>query len=366
MDQDDFVLIKFTRESVDVLCQVDAGYEQFVIYENGRKVLYLELLKTLYGCLRSALLWYELYSTKLQGMGFILNPYDTCVANKEIEGKQCSIGYYVDDNIASHDSDRVLKALTDVIEKEIGTITITTGNTHHFLGMNLTFHNDGTVTIMSEYVIETLQAFPDKLRQAVASPARPDLFSVDHSSSLLPLEKSELFHIIVMKLMWVSQRCRLDINTAIAFLSTRVSQPTEQDWLKLKRVLEFLNGTVKDTLTLGAESLDHLLNFVDVSFAVHSDMRSHSGGAASFGRGVFMPMSRKQRINTGSSTEGEIVGVSDYAPNTIWLIKFLSAQGYKPKVSILYQDNESAIKLLKHGKNRVVVVLVTSTFVFST
>ena len=89
---------------------------------------------------------------------------------------------------------------------------------------------------------------------------------------------------------------------------------------------------------------------MDVSFAVHSDMRSHSGGAVSFGRGVFMPLSRKQRIKTGSSTEGEVVGVSDYAPNTIWLLKFLSAQGYKPKMSILYKDNESAIKLLKHGK----------------
>ena len=166
----------------------------------------------------------------------------------------------------------------------------------------------------------------------------------------MPIERGDLFHSIVIKLMWVSQRCRLDISTTISFLCTRVSQPTEQDWLKLKRVLEFLNGTVGDKLTLGAESLDRLLNFVDVSFAVHSDMRSHSGGAASFGRGVFMPLSRKQRINTGSSTEGEVVGVSDYAPNTIWLLKFLSAQGHNPKMSILHQDNESAIKLLKHGK----------------
>ena len=63
-----------------------------------------------------------------------------------------------------------------------------------------------------------------------------------------------------------------------------------------------------------------------------------------------MPLSKKQHLNTGSSTEGEVVGVSDYAPNTIWLLKFLSAQRYKPKMTILYQDNKSAIKLLKHSK----------------
>ena len=199
-------------------------------------------------------------------------------------------------------------------------------------------------------MIDALKDFPDKLRKAAASPARPDLFYLDHSSPRLSKHKSDLFHSLVMKLMWVSQRCRLDVATTIAFLSTRVLQPTEQDWFKLKRVLEFLNGTVQDKLTLGAESLDCLLNFVDVTFAVHSDMRSHFDGAASFGRGVFMPLSRKQHLNKGSSTEGEIVGVSDYAPNTSWLLKFLLAQGYKPKMTILYQDNESAIKLLKHGK----------------
>ena len=63
------------------------------------------------------------------------------------------------------------------------------------------------------------------------------------------------------------------------------SKATEQDWMKLKRALDFLNGTVYDVLTLGAESLEELLNFVDVSFATHFDMRSHAGGGASFGRG---------------------------------------------------------------------------------
>ena len=93
-----------------------------------------------------------------------------------------------------------------------------------------------------------------------------------------------------------------------------------------------------------------MFNFVEVSFAVHADIRSHTGCGASFGRGVFLPMSRKQRINTGSSTEGEVVGVADYAPNTIWLLKFLEAQGCKPNLCVLFQYNEAAIKMLKKGK----------------
>jgi hypothetical protein len=350
-DQDDYVLLKFTGESVDVLCKVDKGYEAFVTIENGKRVLYLELLKALSGCLKSALLWYELYSTKLKGMGYVLNPYDTCVANKDINGKQCTIGFYVDDNIATHVEDAVLTDLIGVVEEEIGAIKVSRGNKHTFLGMDITFNDDGTVTVdMKNYVTETIRDFPDKIRKKAASPAKVELHWIDSRSKLLNKERREKFHSVVMKLMFVCQRCRLDITTAISFLCTRVSQPTEQDWIKLMRVLEFLNGTVEDCLTLGADSLEELLSFVDVSFAVHPDMKSHTGGGASFGRGIIMSQSKKQKINTASSTESEVVGVSDYLPNTIWLMKFLGAQGYEMKRSTLYQDNESAIKLITNGK----------------
>ena len=54
------------------------------------------------GCVKSALLWYELYTNTLKDIGFELNPYDLCVANKDINGKQCTIVWHVDDNKISH------------------------------------------------------------------------------------------------------------------------------------------------------------------------------------------------------------------------------------------------------------------------
>ena len=83
----------------------------------------------------------------------------------------------------------------------------------------------------------------------------------------------------------------------MAFLCTRVSTPTHQDWAKLN---EFLNGTLEVVLTLGVESLEELLNFVDVSNAVYPNMRSHTGGGVTFGR----------RMNTTSTTELKVVGGS--------------------------------------------------------
>jgi hypothetical protein len=51
----DFALLRMEGGSVDILCDVCEDYRQFVTYENGKKVLYLELLKALYGCVQSAL-----------------------------------------------------------------------------------------------------------------------------------------------------------------------------------------------------------------------------------------------------------------------------------------------------------------------
>jgi hypothetical protein len=87
----DYVLIRFEGESVDVLCNMNPLHKPFVVFEHGKKVLYARLDKGIYGCVKSAMLWYNLFSSSLQEMGFIINPYDKCVANCEVNGKQCTI-----------------------------------------------------------------------------------------------------------------------------------------------------------------------------------------------------------------------------------------------------------------------------------
>jgi hypothetical protein len=72
------------------------------------------------------------------------------------------------------------------------------------------------------------------------------------------------------------------IQLAIACLYTRVSCSTEQDWSKLKRVLEYLNGTLDQFRVIGADDIFKLKTWVDASYAVHRDMKSHTGGEQVF------------------------------------------------------------------------------------
>ena len=113
----DFILIKFTGHSVDILYNTNPAYEEQVVEEHDKRVLYLRLRKALYGCVMSALLWYELFAGTLRGIGFTINPYEPCIANKTINGKQCTITWYVDDVKVSHAEEAAVKDIMGKISR---------------------------------------------------------------------------------------------------------------------------------------------------------------------------------------------------------------------------------------------------------
>ena len=90
--------------------------------------------------------------------------------------------------------------------------------------------------------------------------------------------------------------------------------------------------------------------WVDASFATHHDMKSHTGGLMTLGKGAVYATSRRQKINTRSSTEAELVGMNDVLSQILWTRYFMEAQGYQCKITPIYQDNMSTILLAKNGR----------------
>ena len=80
-------------------------------------------------------------------------------------------------------------------------------------------------------------------------------------------------------------------------------------------------------------------------------MRVHSGGVLSIGTGFPISYSTKQKLNTRSSTESEIVEVNNFMLSIIWTRNFLNAQDYDVTENIIFQDNKSTIILEKNGKS---------------
>jgi hypothetical protein len=203
---------------------------------------------------------------------------------------------------------------------------------------------------MRKYIKAMIDDFPIDLGTNTApTPAAENLFEVGQSASLNKKRAEEL-HTFVAKGLFACKRARPDIHTATTFLCTRVKQPSENDWTKLLRLMEYLNGTKDEVLFLSADDLHVIKWYVDASFAVHEDFKSHTGGAMTFGRGVPISISRKQKLNTRSSTEAELVAVDDVSNLILWTKLFLDEQGYRVSRNLLHQDNKSAILLEKNGK----------------
>ena len=77
-------------------------------------------------------------------------------------------------------------------------------------------------------------------------------------------------------------------------------------------MIKYLNGTKKKYLTLSADYFKVTKWYVDASFVVHPDFNSHSGEIMTMGQVATYSVSRKQKVDTRSSTEAELVAV-DYA-----------------------------------------------------
>ena len=115
--------------------------------------------------------------------------------------------------------------------------------------------------------------------------------------------------------------------------------------------MKFLKKTREDVLTLSANNANVVKWHADASFAVHQDMKSHTGITMSMGEGVMYSSSRKQKMNSRSSTEAELIAADDAITHIMWTKLFLEAQGYPTKNTILKQDNTSTMQLEKNGKS---------------
>ena len=89
---------------------------------------------------------------------------------------------------------------------------------------------------------------------------------------------------------------------------------------------------------------------MDGSYGVYWDSKGHTGAMMSMGRGAIVNVSRKHKLNVGSSTESELVSIADVLGVMMWCKYFMEAQGYTIDNNLLYQDNKSTILLAKNGR----------------
>lgn len=211
-DIDEVIHMRLDGPMAELLVRVDPDtYRPYLTYEGKNPVLFVELSKALYGTLQAALLfWQNLTGFLIEELGFTLNKYDRCVANKMVNGKQCTIIWHVDDLKISHvDPDiieEIVKKISDKYGKE-DPVTVNRGKTHDYLGMTIDFSHDGKVKFtMEDYIENVLYDAPASMSGTAATPAANHLFEINATSSRLCPEDTETFHHITAQLLYLSKR----------------------------------------------------------------------------------------------------------------------------------------------------------------
>jgi hypothetical protein len=225
-----------------------------------------------------------------------------------------TICFHVDDCQISHRKTNVMYSMSEYLRQEYesiledgsGAMRVSRGKINKYLGMTLDHNVRGQVKItMLDYADKILTAFhktEPKGGCTKTSAAPVSLFKVDESCEKLKQDKAVEFHNLVEKTLYSTKRVRPDTCTAITFLTTRVRAPDKDDWNKLVRLMIYIRGTRTMPLIPSAYGSGILKWWVDASFAVHPNMRGHSGGGLSLRRGFPIVSSTKQKLNTRSST----------------------------------------------------------------
>lgn len=168
MDEDVIMVLK--GELADMMTQIAPEiYRKYITVDRkGTRILYVKLQKALYGLMRASLLFYRKLRKELEQYGFVINPYDPCVANMETKsGKQLTVVWHVDDLMGSCEDDFELTKFSCYMGKLYGPkMSMHLGKKHDYLGVDMEFCDDGTLEVsMINYLKNVINEFPELIKK---------------------------------------------------------------------------------------------------------------------------------------------------------------------------------------------------------
>jgi Reverse transcriptase (RNA-dependent DNA polymerase) len=199
------------------------AYENCFVEEDNEKVIYVQVLKAPYGMLQASLLFYKKLRKDLEEIGFIVNPYDPCVANRIIKDTKHTITWHVDDLKSSHEDAKVNDEFHKWLDMKygdakLGRVRATRGKIHDYLGMTLDHSTSKKLKLkMQDFIEKMIKEFPETLKDSNC-PWNENLFKVNKEAEKLSKDKAEIFHKFVAKGLFASKRARPDILPVIKFL----------------------------------------------------------------------------------------------------------------------------------------------------
>lgn len=362
LEPNDIVYMFLSKDSVDQLKKLDPKIVRHVMTD-GRALV--RLLKALYGTIQAAKLWYRKLKEIITKYGFCQHPHDQCVFVYVRNGILMVVGFHVDDLLMICKDRSIIDDFVAYLFTCFTNVTVHYEAQQTYLGMLINREGDSVVSVsMDGYIDKVLRVYDLSVDLTVKDPQQDNIFNIDVQSPVLNESRRKIFHKAVYMLVYLGKRVRFDVQMAVSFLAGRVSIATEEDEMKLFRVIRFLHNTMGEKLFFrgkqyvdesGKSTMDVKI-WADSSWGCHDDGTSRSAVIICVNDTCVASYTHKQKMITLHATEAELVCLTDAARLGTWTRMFvehivqLANNNDVTLVMTMMQDNESVIKIQAAGQ----------------
>lgn len=330
--------------------------------ENGERAV-CELDKAIYGLPEAAAAWYNHLKSFLDTVHFESVVEDTCVFVGHVDGERVILIIYVDDGIIAASKaikDKFMATFTQQFDvEEKGSLD---GST--FVGLEITYDRDkGVMEVRQEGSIRKLLETADMLEcTPMDTPVHTGLAHHSQDKSEPPVRQHD-YLVLVGIMQWIVHT-RPDVAHAVSLAARWSSNPGQDQWTWLRRILRYFAGTRRAGLLFGNQRQQESLITLhtDADFAGCLDTRRSTTGVVvhAFGSPV-IHLSRKQTCMTDScpeepgiatsTKEAELVALHTGIEQAEWVARLIKSFTAHSDPIPAYCDNRTVTTLITGTKN---------------
>lgn len=283
---------------------------------NGDKVCLLN--KAIYGLKQASSAWYKTLEAAMHNIGFQNSNIEPCVFYKQVSQEETIIvTSYVDDLLCFCTDPKDFQDVKEQLSKEFDIKDL--GEVSSYLSIGICRGQDGAVFLNQRgYVDSILRLFKMEGCNPVQTPVctSQQLTRETASTNDYPYQQ------LIGRLMYLAIWTRPDIMYAVSMLSQFNTCHGEPHWNAAKRVLRYLKGTRNHGI-MYTKTNANINVFSDADWGSSSDRKSYSGTVAVMSGGAVLWSSRKQRCTSLSSTESELIALSESCKDAMYIKGFM-------------------------------------------
>jgi len=319
--------------------------------EDSKKIV--KLNHALYGLKQASNKWGKKFKEFLLRKNFQQSRADPCVFfNTNYDNTLVILAFFVDDSLLIGE-ERLLNELKTELNTEFKMTE--EGEVKNLLGIRIN-RSESTLSLDQEVYIDAVaERFDLNTCKTSQTPMEVNFKeNEERVSDYLP--DNVKYQQLIGCLLYINRCTRPDISFAVTYYSQKNKEPTQADWINAKRILRYLVGTKTLKLNYNKDNDNinnsKLVGYSDASYAEDKKNRkSITGYTFMKNGGAISWRSKKQSITTLSSTEAEYVALTMTAQECLWLIKLQNEIENTNEAVIIYEDNQSTIKLAENFVN---------------